>query len=250
LREAEDALREAQEEVRTHQQSFAGARSEDKKEAAQELADYRRVLGVLTREVSRRQEAVNRLRREINLLRAEVAPMPVAPAEDRSAELAAAQAKLTRIELDLRHRQELARQSIREIESATERFRLDAAPRQILARAPGLVWEASSLAVGADVNRDTILAQLVTRETWQIECSIPPAQMARLQPGQPIRVAYTDGNRKPASAIEPLVLTAGENPRLRLNVTREDWRDGMRVQIETDVVAGSLLDEWLGRTAP
>jgi hypothetical protein len=32
-----------------------------------------------------------------------------------------------------------------------------------------------------------------------------------------------------------------------LNVTREDWREGMRVQVETDIVVGSLLNEWLGQ---
>jgi multidrug resistance efflux pump len=247
LREAESALREAQEEVRSHQQSFAGVTSEDKKEAAQEVADYRRVLGVLNREVNRRQEAVNRLRREINLLRAEAVPVAVPPADDRSAQLATAQAGLARIELEIRQRGHAARQLMRETQDATERFRLEVAPRQILARAPGLVLEVSSLAIGAEVHPDTALAQLVTREMWQIECSIPPAQMARLHAGQPVRVAYIDGRRKPASAIEPLVMTDGTNPRLRLHVTRDDWRDGMHVQIETDVVVGSLLDEWLGR---
>ena len=249
LRDAEESLREAQEEVRTHQQSFAGARSEDKKEAAQEIADYKRVLSVLAREVNRRQEAVNRIRREINLLRAEAIPVAIPPAEDRSTQLTTAQAALARIEVDIRQREQVARQQIRETDAAIERFRAEAAPRQILARAAGLVMNASSLAIGSEVRADTELAQLVTREMWQIECSIPPSQMARLQPGQPIRVAYMNNSRKPGSAIEPLVMTGGPNPRLRLHVTREDWRDGMHVQIETDVVVGSLLDEWLGRVS-
>jgi multidrug resistance efflux pump len=173
----------------------------------------------------------------------------VPPAEDRSTQLFAAQAALARIEVDIRQREQATRQQMRETESAIERFRVEAAPRQILARAAGLVMEASSLAIGTEVRADTQLAELVTRETWQIECSIPPAQMARLQAGQPIRVAYTESERKPASAIEPLVMTGGPNPRLRLHATREDWRDGMHVQIETDVVVGSLLDEWLGRVS-
>jgi multidrug resistance efflux pump len=249
LRDAEESLREALAEVRNHQQSFEGARTENKKEAAQEMADYRRMLGVLSQEVNRRQATVNRLRREINLLRAEVAPAAAPPAEDRSTELANAQAQVARIELDLRQREQIARQSIREIESGIERFRAEAAPRQILARAAGLVSEASALAIGAQVQADTPLAQLVTRETWQIECAVPPAQLARLQPGQPIRVAYANARNKRVSVIEPLTMTPGPNPRLRLNVTRDDWRDGMHVQIETDVVLGSLLDQWIGRVS-
>ena len=244
LREAERELREAQEEVRTHQKSFSGARTEDKKEAAQEMADYQRVLGFLNGQVLRRQEKVNRFKRELQVMKAESEPF-VPLVEDQSTKLTHVQGVLARIEGELKTYLTKAKEIAVQAEGELKRVRTEAAPRQIIARAPGLISETSMLALGASVQPDTPIAQLVLREIWQIECAIAPEQMLLLQPGQNIRVAYTDRAGAQTSCVERLVRTRGM--RLQVQATRDEWRDGMQVQIETDVVQGSLLDRWLGR---
>lgn len=250
LREAEQSLREAQEEVRSHQQSFSGAVSQDKKEAAQEIADYRRVLAVLNREVARRQENVNRLRREINLLKAEAVPVAAPMVDDRSADLLNVQSGIAKIEVELRQRADKARKIAADTEASMERIRAEGAPRQIICRAPGRVAEVPSLAIGAEVMAETTLAQLVVREGWLLECAIPFSHKERLAPGQSVRITYVDKQGKPASAIESLMMIDGPTPRLRLNINREEWREGMQVNVETELVMGSLLDQWLGRIPP
>jgi hypothetical protein len=137
--------------------------------------------------------------------------------------------------------------TIAETEESIARLRLESAPRQILARAPGLVAEASSIALGAEVTAETTLAQFVTRELWQVECAVLAAHTKRLQPGQRVKILYTDKAGNTAAASEPLVLSERPGVRVRLHSTRDEWRDGMPVQLETDVSIGSLLDQWLGR---
>jgi multidrug resistance efflux pump/CRP-like cAMP-binding protein len=250
LREAEDAVREAQEEVRQHQQSFAGAQSENKKEAAQELADYRRVLGVLSKQVAARQEVVNRLRREIQVMRAEAAPVAPVLMDEVRDQATQVQAALAGLEMQLQAHGRDARKQITEAEAALERFRLESVPRQVIARASGLVREVSALPVGAAVTAETVLAQFVTRELWQIECALSSRQAARLERGQPVRISYSSPTGDRAWSVEPLSLTDAPDIRMRLQTRKDEWRDGMAVQMETDVVLGTLLDQWLGKLPP
>lgn len=248
LRDAEQALRDAQEEASSHRQSFSGAVSDNKKEAAREMADFRRMQDLLKRQIASRQENVNRLKREIALIKAEAKPAAgsAGPSDDRT-EQPAAQNELARIEAEVRLRGQSARELAQQTTVALDQLKAESAPRQIVSRASGRLREISPLSIGAQVNEQTALAQFVVKESWRIACELPAEQKDQIRNGKYIRISYRTKDGKVAETIEPLQFARCATPQLRLGTTNEEWREGMKVQVDTEVVTGSLLEKWIGQ---
>jgi multidrug resistance efflux pump len=240
LQEAEQSLREAQEEVRLNVDSFASSVSDNKKEAARELADHQRALGVLQRQVAQRALVVNRLRKEIATIQAEPAAAEPLPMVNNS-DLDRARLAVTAVETKFRAAADAARQQIADSEEATARLREESGPRQVLIRQTGRITEAAKLKPGMAMTPETELAKFVTQDAWQIELKEPlPGQ---LPIGHPVRIAAAGEG----ATVEPLHYSDATRTHLRLADGKREWHDGSIVQVETSVVKGTLLEQWMGQ---
>jgi len=246
LRDAEAELREAQQDLSIQEKAFTDFANAKDKESRADAAAASRALAVVKRSVAAKQEVVNKLRKEIATMAATVEPT-VQPADDAGSSLPGIKASIGQIEEQMQRHAEALRKEATGHEAALARLRADAAPRQIEALQPGLVLEAAPLSVGSKVQLDTILGRLTTRQGWEVECKLSPAQMARLQPNQEIGIVVVSTDGSTLRLKENFNVTNAEvdHPHLSILNSRDEWRDGVPVRIETSVVKGTLLDQWI-----
>jgi multidrug efflux pump subunit AcrA (membrane-fusion protein) len=244
LADAEEALREAKDELRLQVEAAASLGSERGDEAKLEAASAQRAIAVYRRTVSQRQETVNRLKKSISAIR-------VAPASEPVAQAAIPLDKLEASirEADKAIRKYSASNSILAVETelALEQIEADAAPRQISATQAGLITEVASFSLNSEVKTDSVLGKFVTRQAWEIECPDEPTRY--FKPGQDIKIITI------ADRGAPMPITAQFSTRLqgeKKNIVRichdatdDTWREGTTVKIEARVVTGNLLDRWL-----
>ena len=245
LVDAEEALRDAKEELRLQTQAASALMGQRGDEAKMDAASAQRAIGVYKRTVAARADAVARIRKEIASIR--VAPAAVATSTPMN---------LDKLEESIRSTTRRIRSfaaSLRvlavETEIAIDEMNADWAPRQIIALYPGLITAAEALEPGAAVNPDTILGKMVTRQAWDIEC---PGQSIRfLKPGQDFSIVAVSTNGSP---MRIKTRYAGSYPGkqksktlLRHNASDDNWRDGGEVQLEAVVVTGNLLDRWMSK---
>lgn len=243
LVDAEEALRDAREELRLQTQAASALMGQRGDEAKMDAASAQRAIGVYKRNVAARSDAVARIRKEIASIR--VAPAAVATSTPMN---------LDKLDESIRATTRRIRTfsaSLRvlavETEIAIDEMNADWAPRQIIALYPGLITAAETIEPGASVNPDTILGKMVTRQAWEIEC---PGQAIRfLKPGQDFNIVAvsTDG-----SPMRIKTRYAGSYPGkqksktfLRHDASDDSWKDGGEVQLEAVVVTGNLLDRWM-----
>ena len=240
LADAEDALREAREELRVQTAaaaSLVAGRSDDSKE---EAASAQRALAVYKRVVTQRQDTVARIRKEIASIRVAPAVVPVA-----------ATTNLEKLETGIREAEKQIRlfsASVRvlsvETEIAIEQLNADAAPRQITAIHPGLVTEAASFAPDSPVDATTVLGKLVTRQAWRIEC--PEQAVHHMKPGQDFTIV--GANAKVVAQYAAALPGSGKNKaRIQHDASDDEWRDGAAIRFEAMVVTGNLLESWLSQ---
>lgn len=245
LREAENALRDAQEELSAHVQAFSGVTSGDKESAEQELRDYRRILGTLNRSVATRRDAVGRIRREIAALRSTVPP-PVSPEQSTAGvapQVLRARNEITSIGQQIMAASVALQRDIAAAQEKLSKIQDAAAPRQVKAVQPGYIIEAAKLAPGALVRPETALGRIITRNAWQIDCSFPPPQTGKIEPGQELAITVAD--RYATLIYDQFSPHPDSATRANLRESRDDWRNGMAVRVETTVITGSLLEEWM-----
>lgn len=246
LREAEDALREAQSELRVQSEAYSQLRAEKNDDAREEYAVAQRAIATLKRGVNQRQEVVNRIRKEIAAMN-----VPREAEEKNEPQKTDAfettNAALASIEKRLRDQSNELRQLASENEKTLAQMRADNAPRLIQAAQRGLVVETKPIAAGTFVRSDTYLGRLVTRQSWQVQCR--SAQAALLQQRQAITLVVTDSDGTTMRLPEVLdwapEVASKNQTMLRLQASRDTWRDGSPVRIEATVKAGSLMDRWL-----
>ncbi len=245
LADAEDALREAREELRVQTAaagSLVAGRSDESKE---EAASAQRALAVYKRVVTQRQDTVARIRKEIASIRVAPVVVPVAPTTN-----------LEKLEAGIREAEKKIRlfsASMRilsvETEIAIEQLNADSAPRQIAAIHAGLVIEAESFAPDSPVNATTVLGKLVTRQAWGIEC--PEQAVHHMKPGQDFTILGTnpDGTIAKIGAQYAAALPGSSKNKARIqhDASNDDWRDGAAIRFEAKVVTGNLLERWLIR---
>jgi multidrug resistance efflux pump len=242
LRDAEEALRSAQDDVRMHQRSFGGSFTDDKEEAARLRRDYQRVLTVLRAREGKYLAVANRLRREINEIQKPASPPPP---PDATAEIAQTQAALQSVEQRLAAQAAAQRRLAASAQEEVTQLRTAAAPREIRTLQPGCVTEIAALAPGAPVDPGTTIGRLVTRSAWRVRCAFPPEHAGQFTPGQALWISVPDAEGRTLDFDEPYYL-AERDPRLiALATSRDDWKDGTPVRVQTTVVAGTLLDRWL-----
>ncbi len=248
LREAEEALRDAQSELHVQTEAYAQLRADKNDDAREEYAVAQRALALLKRGVSQRQEVVNRIRKEIAGM-----SVPV-EAEGKNTQQGSEQIQsvndaLAFIEKRLREQSIAMRQIAEEGENTLKQMRADNAPREIQAAQRGLVVEAAPVKNGTLVKADTFLGRLVTHQAWQVHCRA--TQTARLEPRQAFTLVVPGGDGSTIRLPEILDLASADDPQdrvvLRLQAARDWWRDGMPVRIEATVSVGTLLDQWLGQ---
>ncbi len=246
MREAEAELREAQEELNVQTRAFAGLRAEKSDESKQELAAAQRSLAMLRGIVTKKQEVITRLKKEIAKMGTEVVAAPIA-ADDAGASIPAIRSDIAKVEEQLQRHVEVLRGDHASKDSELAKLKAAAAPRQIEALQPGLVLEAAPLAIGSIVSTDTVLGRLTTRQNWELECQASGPDLARLRAGQEYSIVSVNPDGSTIRLQERLDLAsrAGESPRLRILNSRDDWRDGTPVRIETSVVTGTLLEAWI-----
>lgn len=246
LRDAEAELREAQEELNVQVKAYADIGNQKGDEAKQERAAAQRTLGLMRRTVGVKQDVVTRLRKEIAGMSAQEEPAPE-PSQEATSSLPGINADMVKVEEQLRRYAETLRRDETTNQAALKKLRADSAPRQIEALQPGLVLEAAPLTIGSIVQSDTVLGRLTTRQGWEVECQIKDADLARLKDGQEFSVITVNADGTTSRLAESLsvVSRAEERPRLKLLSSRDDWRDGTPIRIETTVVTGTLLDSWL-----
>lgn len=166
-----------------------------------------------------------------------------------SEQLETTNAALAALERQLREQSNALHQLAAESDKTLAQLRADNSPMEIQAAQRGLVVEAAPVQVGALVKSDTFLGRLVTRQSWQVECRA--AQAARLAPMQAITLVVTNGDGAAMRLPEILDFVteadANNQTRLRLQASRDGWRDGMPVRIEATVTVGTLLDQWLSQ---
>jgi multidrug resistance efflux pump len=246
LRDAEAELREAQSELTVQSKAYAEIINSKEKEMRKDADAAQRALAVVKRQVEQKQEVVNRLRKEIATMSNVVEPT-AQPADDASAALPSIKAGIAQIEEQMQRHAEAFRREAAGHEAALARLRADAAPRQIEALQPGLVLEVAPLKVGSTVASDTVLGRLTTRQAWEVECKLSPAQLATLRPGQEINIVTVNSDGSTMRLRENLHVTNAQvdRPHISLLSSRDDWHDGTPVRIETSVVKCTLLDEWI-----
>ena len=248
LREAEDALREAQAELRVQSEAYSQLRTEKNDEAREEYAVAQRALAGLKRGVSQRQEVANRIRKEMAAMSVQ------SEQEDKneskgSEQLETTNAALAALEKKLREQSTALRQLAAESDKTLAQLRAENGPREIQAAQRGLVVEVAPVQAGTLVKSDTFLGRLVTRQAWQVECRA--SQAARLESRQAITLVVTNGDGAAMRLPEILDFAsetgANDQTLLRLQASRDGWRDGMPVRIEATVTVGTLLDQWLSQ---
>ncbi len=246
LRDAEAELREAQGEMTVQSKAYAEIINSKEKEMRKDSDAAQRALAVVKRQVEQKQDAVNRLRKEIAAMSLVVEPT-AQPADDASAALPSIKAGIAQIEEQMQRHAEAFRREASGHEAALARLRADAAPRQIETLQPGLVLEAAPLKVGSVVAPDTVLGRLTTRQAWEVECKLSPGQLAALRRGQDITIVTVNPDGSTMRLKENLNVTNAQvdRPHITLFSSRDDWHDGTPVRIETSVVKCTLLDQWL-----
>jgi hypothetical protein len=248
LREAEAELHDAQVDAEVQAKAYAEIRAEKQKreEDRENKIAAQRALELVKRVVAQKQDAVNRLRKEIEEM-SKVAEPESQPGQDAFAALPAIKASIAKIEEQLLAHSDTLRHEESSSNAALAKLRADFAPRQIEALQPGLVLEAAPLKVGSPVHADTILGRLTTRQDWEVECQLSVADLARFQVGQDISIVTINPDGTNTRIQERFARTgrAGERPRLAMVNSRDQWCDGLPVRIETTVVTGTLLDRWI-----
>lgn len=247
LREAEDALREAQSELRVQSEAYSQLRAEKNDDAREEYAVAQRALAGLRRGVSQRQEIVNRIRKEIAGMSVTSQPeeKDTAPGTE---DFQAVNAALASIEKQLRENSIALRQLAEESETTLVQMRAENTPREIQAAQRGLIVETAAVQPGTFIKSDTFLGRFVMRQSWQVRCRA--SQAGRLQPRQAIILAVlnNDGTTTRLPEILDFATEADASGRvlLRLQASRDSWKDGTPILIEAVVNVGTLLDQWLG----
>ena len=128
LREAEDALREAQSELRVQSEAYAQLRADKNDDAREEYAVAQRAMATLRRGVNQRQEVVNRIRKEIAAM--SVANEPEEKNTDPgTSQLESTNAALASLEKRLREYSIEMRQLASESEKTLADLRTENAPR-------------------------------------------------------------------------------------------------------------------------
>lgn len=251
LREAEEELREAQSELRVQSEAYAQLRADKNDDAREEYAVAQRALAGLKRGVGQRQDVVNRIRKEIAAMNVTDEPVEKNTAQG-SEQIEKTNTALASVESRLREQSTALRQLAAESEKILAQMRADNSPREIQAAQRGLIVEAAPLQAGAFVRADTFLGRLVTRQSWQVQCRA--SLTAQLQPRQAITLVVMNDDGTTTRLPEILDFAPGDISKnqtlLRLQASRDAWRDGIPVRIEAVVTVGTLLDEWLRRLDP
>lgn len=245
LADAEQALREAKEDLRLQTDAASALTRERGDEAKAEAASAQRAIGIYKRTVAMKQDAVARIRKEIASIRVAPAAMPVTAPQS-----------VDRIEAAIQEHEKSIRKfsaSMRvlavETEIAIDEANADAAPRQITTLYPGLVTHTELVAPQTPVSPETVLGKMVTRQAWEIEC---PAHATHfLKPGQEITIISPapdgTGSRISAQFSQTLPGATKGKSRISHKASNDTWRDGTAVKIEALVVTGNLLDRWLAQ---
>lgn len=245
LAEAEQALREAQAELRLQISSAAELRVERGEEAKLSAAAAARAIASYKRMVSQRQDTVNRIRKEISSIR--VAPASTPMPASAPAVTAGLEAAIREAEKDIRAHSASMRALAAETEIALERLNLDAAPRQIVAARAGILDSVAALPKDSEIKEATVLGRFVTRSAWEIE--LPDAMLSFLKPGRQFVMFKTarDGSEVRVDAyFTGMAEGAGANrARFTTTASEDNWRQGDVFRVKTDAVVGSLLDRWL-----
>jgi hypothetical protein len=192
-----------------------------------------------------RQDAVNRIKKEISSIRVAPAAVPTAAPVN----LDKLEASIHEAEKQIKRFSASVRILVVETELGIEQFNADSAPRQITALHPGLITEVPALAVGATVNTATLIGKIVTRQAWEIEC--PQESIRFMKPGQEFTIFAPDAGgaavRHTATFSNFLPGRKKSLARISQDASSDDWRDGVEVKIEATVVTGNLLDRWLSQ---
>jgi hypothetical protein len=245
LTEAEQALREAQDELRlqiSSSSSLQVERGDDPKlaaaAAARATASYRRI-------VAQRQEAVNRIRKEIAAIRtAPVTSLTPAAGADQTGKLEAA---INDVEKEVKRYSASMRVLAVETQLALEQVNADAAPRQILAARSGIIESVAALPKDAAVTEATVLARFITRQAWEVE--LHDSQLHALNSGRKFTLTRitSDGMEPRVDAYFTGVAEGAASNRAKFITTAADdgWKHGDHVRIKTSGVVCSLLDRWM-----
>ncbi len=248
LREAEDALREAQSELRVQSEAYSQLRAQKNDDAREEYSVAQRAVATLKRGVNQRQEVVNRIRKEITAMNVSKEPMKKIEPQKTDA-FETTNAALASIEKQLKNQSIEQRQIASENEKTLAQMRADNAPRIIQAAQRGLIVETKPIPAGTFVRSDTFLGRLVTRQSWQVQCR--SAQVALLQHRQAMTllVSGSDGSTMRLPEIFDMApeVASKNQTMLRLQASRDTWRDGAPVRIEATVQAGTLMDRLLAK---
>ena len=245
LVDAEEALRDARDELRLQTQAASALMSERGDEARMDAASAQRAIAVYKRTVAARADAVARIRKEIASIR--VAPAAVATSTPMN---------LDKLDESIRattRRIHSFSASLRvlavETEIAIDEMNADGAPRQIIALYPGLITATEAVEPGTPVNPDTVIGKMVTRQAWEIEC--PDQSIRFLKSGQSFNIVGVGPEGRPVRIKTRYAGSHSAKQKskslLRHKASDDSWRDGGEVQLEAIVVTGNLLDRWMSK---
>ena len=245
LVDAEEALREAREELRLQTQAASALMGQRGDEAKMDAASAQRAITVYKRTVAARTEAVARIRKEIASIRV----VPAAVVTSTPMNLDKLDDSIRATTRRIRSFAASLRVLAVETEIAIDEMNTDSAPRQIIALYPGLITTAEIIQPGSPVGPGSVLGKMVTRQSWEIEC---PGQSIRfLKTGQDFNILGVSADGSP---IRIKTRYSGAYPGmqksktlLRHNASDDKWRDGGEVQLEAVVVTGNLLDRWMSK---
>ncbi len=245
LAEAEQALRDAQDELRLQISAASSPQSERGDDAKIAAAAAARATASYRRIVAQRQDAVNRIRKEIAAIRtAPVTSLTPTAGVDQTSKLEAA---IRDAEKEVKSYSASMRVLALETELALEQVNADAAPRQILAARAGIVQSVAALPKGAVVTETTVIARFITRQAWEVE--LPDSLLHALNSGRQFTLLRIspDGTASRADAYFTGIAEGTEINRAKFITTAADdgWRHGDQARIKTDAVVCSLLDRWL-----
>lgn len=245
LAEAEQALREAQAELRLQISSSAELGAERGEEAKLAAAAAARAIASYKRIVSQRQDAVSRIRKEISAIR--VAPVSAGAPSSAPTGTANLEAAIRDAEKEIRAYSASMRALVTQTESGLEQLNIEAAPRQIIAARAGVLDSVVALPKDSEVSESTVLGRFVTRSAWEIE--LPDSMLGFFKPGRHFVMFKTarDGTEVRLDAYFTGISEGEGANRARFTTTAssDDWRQGDLFRVKTDAVVGSLLDRWL-----